>query len=563
MTGGLAPGTLLAGRYRVVRLLAEGGMGAVYEAQQLELGRRVAIKTLLSELQEEPRLVQRFIREARATCMIAHPNVVSVLDVDQTLDGIIFIVMEHLAGADLGELLERDGPIAWPRARALALQVCAALGAAHERGVVHRDLKPSNCFVVRDEDGAERVKVLDFGIAKVLESSASRDHGAGARGPGTGRDLRWLKTSTGEVFGTLAYMAPEHLNGDPHDQRVDIYALGVILYELLTGATPFSPDAPGTFIQQVLFDPPEPPSRRAKQAIPPDLDYVVLRALEKRPEDRFASMDDLAAALDGVRREAAPAIAAPAWAAGPVLATNAMTTMGAGAARPVAARPWLRAGLVLIGLIGLIGAVVLSGLVVGVALGTTPTPGAGSGADLVAPEVGESTQLPALAGAASAVESAPESAQLPGAAVGSAQSPASESTQLPAPESMQLPTLAEPVAPAVASSGPASAVRPRSARAPVPARELPPMTVTAGERQALFAGHRDAIASRCKRGRGLENALLVLEVTIEAARIVGADLRGDQDKPRQVAARCIEKYLRGQVKLPRSLSGRASFSYAF
>jgi len=551
MTGGLAPGTLLAGRYRVVRLLAEGGMGAVYEAQQLELGRRVAIKTLLSELQDEPRLVQRFIREARATCMIVHPNVVSVLDVDQTPDGIIFFVMEHLAGADLGELLERDGPIAWPRARALALQVCAALGAAHERGVVHRDLKPSNCFVVRDEDGAERVKVLDFGIAKVLESSASRDHGAGPRGPGTGRDLRWLKTSTGEVFGTLAYMAPEHLNGDPHDQRVDIYAIGVILYELLTGATPFSPDAPGTFIQQVLFDPPEPPSRRATQAIPPDLDYVVLRALEKRPEDRFASMDDLAAALGAVRSEAAPAIVAAAWDLGlrPLPPTNDATIMGAAAAGPVAARPWLRAGL------GLLGALLLAGLVVGVALGTTPTPGPGSEPGSEAAVVGESTQLPVLAGAASAVESAPASAQLPGAAV--------ESVQLPGPESTQLPTLAEPVAPAVASSGPASAVRPRSARAPVPARELPPMTVTAGERQALFAGHRDAIASRCKRGRGLENALLVLEVTIEAARIVGADLRGDQDKPRQAAARCIEKYLRSQVKLPRSLSGRASFSYAF
>ncbi|HEY0135070.1 MAG TPA: serine/threonine-protein kinase, partial [Nannocystis sp.] len=371
MTDGLAPGTLLGGRYRIVRLLAEGGMGVVYEGEHLDLGRRVAIKTLLSELQDQPRLIQRFIREARATCMISHPNVVSVLDIDQTPDGLVFFVMEYLEGEDVSQVLEREGAIAWDRARRIALQVCEALGAAHDRGVVHRDLKPSNCFLVRDENGDERVKVLDFGIAKVLESSAPR---AGSRGPGTGRDLRWLRTSTGEVFGTLAYMAPEHLNGDLHDHHVDIYAIGVILHEMLTGAPPFSPDVPGTFIQQVLFEPPTPPSQLAPHAgIPPDLDYVVMRALEKRPNDRFASMDELAATLTSVRSEAAPAIPVP-WIATPVLAPVAVKPVPAAPARPRAAptrRSWVPGVAGLLGVGAVLVATVLAMLVMRTPPGTT------------------------------------------------------------------------------------------------------------------------------------------------------------------------------------------------
>jgi len=370
-----------------------------------------------------------------------------VLDVDQTPEGIIFFVMEYLEGSDIADVLEREGSIGWGRAQHIALQVCAALAAAHERGVVHRDLKPSNCFLVPGDADVEVVKVLDFGIAKVLESNGTQ---AGRRGPrpGTGRDLRWLKTSTGEVFGTLAYMAPEHLNGDPHDHRVDIYAVGVILYEMLTGSTPFSPDAPGTFIQQVLFEPPEAPSRRAPKArIPPDLDYVVLRALEKRPEDRFSSMDELAEALAAVRRDAA--------------------------------------------------------------LPEEP-------ADIAIVEVAE----PAVAVPVSEARAPPRAAAR-------------------------------------------AAARP-SAPAKTKERDLPVMAISPYDRQKLFVAHRDAISARCK-GRSQDNALIVLQITIEAGEIVRAVLNSgtDRDAKREAAARCIQKYLKSQVDVPRSMSGRATFFYAF
>ena len=606
MTVGLAPGTLLGDRYRIVRLVAEGGMGAVYEAEQLALGRRVALKTLLPEFQDDPRLVQRFVREARATCTIAHRNVVAVLDIDQTPDGIIFFVMEYLAGADLSEVLEREGRLAWPRARELAAQVCDALEAAHERGIVHRDLKPSNCFLVGDDaGGGPLVKLLDFGVAKVLESSARGSSGGSART--VGRDLRWLKTSTGEVFGTLAYMAPEHLNGDPHDHRVDVWALGVILYEMLTGATPFSPDAPGTFVQQVLYDTPEPPSQRAPDArIPPDLDYVVLRALEKRPEDRFASMREFAEALAGVRRQAAPAIAArpllfvpPESSAAPVRRAAPLGAAAGPRGVPVArapgpARIGVLAGLALLG--ALVVVLVLRGSLAAsptvaepaaaassvpvpadspvipggapvpadspVGPGGAPVPADSQSAPGAMPVPADSRSAPGpspvLADSSAASGDAPVAAaggavSSPAPADSGAARPATGDAEAPAPGPSDAP--AKPRARASAKSTPGGR--------PPPPPPPPPMNLTAADRQQLFGGYRESISRQCKRPHGLDSALVVLQITIEQARIVRAALDGRQDRARQTAARCIEKYLRAQVKVPSRFSGRATFSYAF
>lgn len=555
MTGGLTPGTLLAGRYRILRLLAEGGMGAVYEAQHVELERRVAIKTLLSELQEQPRLIARFIREARATCMIAHPNVVSVLDVDQTADGLIFFAMEYLVGADIDEVLEREGPMGWQRARDIALQVCSALAAAHERGIVHRDLKPANCFLVKDDTG-ERVKVLDFGIAKVLESNNHRAGGPRGAGPRTGRELGWLRTTTGEVFGTLAYMAPEHLNGDAHDHRVDIYALGVILYEMITGTTPFSPDAPGTFIQQVLFEPPEPPSRRAPSAgIPPDLDYVVMRALEKRPEERFSSMNEMAEALIAARRDAAPRIAAVPWSAIPVVAPASSLSVPELPTKSTAPRrAWsgVRVGL---GLVAVLATAAL-GLVMVVAPKGEPTVARREGAV----EPAAVATVPAVV----APDGSPKAASLE---VAGSEAVSPEVAGPEAASTVAMASVLEPASPEAGAGEPVVGTRAARAQVRAPsaarARDLPAMNVTPYERRALFAPHRDAVTARCKRPLGLENALIVLEITIASAQIVRAEMSGEGDADRKAAARCIRKYVRGEVSVPKTLSGRATFSYAF
>ena len=262
MTGGFEPGSVLVGRYRLIRQISEGGIGAVYEAEHMKIGKRVAVKVLRADLQDESRAVSRFIFEARSACMIEHDNVVNLIDIDQTEDGVVFLVMEYLIGRDLAEAIRSEGRLAWPHAQQVALQLCTALAAAHDRGIVHGDLKPANCFLVDTTEG-EVVKVLDFGLAKVL---GSRTPPASPRPPSleTMHELRWLKTGDGEVFGTLGYIAPEHLAGDPHDHRADIYSLGLVLYEMVTGTAPFGFSAPEGFVREVLFRVPEAPSRRSE-----------------------------------------------------------------------------------------------------------------------------------------------------------------------------------------------------------------------------------------------------------------------------------------------------------
>ncbi len=283
-------GRVLGGRYDVVRLLGRGGMGEVYEGVHRLLQKRVAIKVLNAELALDEQQRRRFLREARAATAIAHENVVAILDFGD--DEPTFFVMDLLEGADLQTLLAREGGLSWPRARAMLLQIASALGAAHARGIVHRDVKPSNCFVTHLGSDREQVKVLDFGIAKLLEPSA---------------ETRRL-TRTNAVIGTIVYAAPEQMLGQQVDARTDVYALGIVAYEMLTGRPPFVGTSEYQIFDQQVRRAPPPPSF-LDPAVPPGVAALILRALEKDPSRRPQTMAEVAAELmrlDGTRSVGPP-----------------------------------------------------------------------------------------------------------------------------------------------------------------------------------------------------------------------------------------------------------------
>lgn len=273
----------LAGRYRLLDRIASGGMGAVYEAVDERLGRRVAVKLLRDELAEDHRLVERFRREARAAAALAHPNIASVFDYGQD-GGQRFIVMELVDGEDLARLLARTGPLGPARAAAICAQVCDALAHAHQRGVIHRDIKPANVIV----GGADHVKVTDFGIARAVGDSTL--------------------TATGTVLGTAQYISPEQASGKPATARSDIYAAGVMLYEMLAGEPPFTGDTPLAIAMRHMSEEVPRPSL-ANPAVPRSLDDVVTRATARDPERRFAHAAEMAAALRGAAGSAQPATA--------------------------------------------------------------------------------------------------------------------------------------------------------------------------------------------------------------------------------------------------------------
>ncbi|MGE0787337.1 MAG: protein kinase [Sandaracinaceae bacterium] len=281
-------GRVLDERYRIVGVIGRGGMGIVYEARHAILGGKLAIKLLRAEAWGDDEALARLKREAQTTSAIGHPNIVDVRDFGRLKDGSTYVVMELIEGDDLLRTVRRAGRLPWTRARDIALQICAALGAAHEAGVVHRDLKPENILLTVKGGKPDFVKIVDFGIAMVQGAAKI--------------------TQAGRVVGTPEYMSPEQCAGIEVDGRADIYALGVLLYEMTTGRLPFASDDLVQLVRMHMQEPPVPPSH-LEPALPLGFEAIVLRCLAKRPAKRFATMAEVADALRAI--EAAPIEAPP------------------------------------------------------------------------------------------------------------------------------------------------------------------------------------------------------------------------------------------------------------
>ncbi|MCX7807980.1 MAG: serine/threonine protein kinase, partial [Deltaproteobacteria bacterium] len=274
-------GTTIAGRYHLVRLLGDGGMGAVYKAADEVLRRFVAIKLLHPAVAERPAAIERFQREARAAAAIGHPNIIDILDFG--FDRRPYMVMEYLRGRSLSQVLATEGALPIRKAVTIAAHALAGLAAAHERGILHRDLKPANLMIIQRFGDPHFVKVCDFGFAALM-------------GPSTIDEAKSL-TPERTLVGTPAYAAPERLRGDDRrDPRVDIYSIGVVLFEMLAGRRPFEAESLRELARAIKNDPP-PRLSKLRPDIPEQLEAIVNKALAKDPNARFASASEFAAAL--------------------------------------------------------------------------------------------------------------------------------------------------------------------------------------------------------------------------------------------------------------------------
>jgi predicted Ser/Thr protein kinase len=415
-------GQLIDGRYQVERVLGEGGMGLVYEARHRAIGRRVALKVLRAEYAGDREILERFMLEARSASAIGNPHIVDIFDFGVLPDGSTYFAMEFLEGQSLAKTVEdRPDPA---RIARIALQLCEGLGAAHARGIVHRDLKPENVHLLPRE-GGDFVKILDFGIAKVSSKN-------------TGPKL----TKMGAVFGTPHYMAPEQAAGAPVDHRADIYALGVILYELAAGVLPFDADNFMGILTQHLYKAPSPIASMAPgRTCPPSLEAIIQKCLEKRIERRYGSMAELAADLKRFLAGEAPHAVAellgrPAAEAAPA------NYFGSDGAQPLggalASTPWLLVGG---GVVVVLGVVALG---LGLAARRVPdsAPTARSTAATAAPSV-EPTSAPATAastnGPGASTNGPGASEPSPSASAATPVSSASASTVAPPPRAPSIP----------------------------------------------------------------------------------------------------------------------------
>ena len=276
----LIEGQVVAERYKILARIGKGGMGSVYKAQDLYLKRAVALKLLHSEIAQKPVLVQRFQKEVEATAKLAHEGIVKVQDMGLSEDGSPFMVMDLIDGKGLDEILKENGHLPVEQSLNIAHQIADAIGHAHERGVIHRDLKPSNVIVSKNASGKTTIKIVDFGIAKLLESENENDK----------------LTKTGDIFGSPQYMSPEQCRSEGLDQRADIYSIGCVLFEMVTGKTAFSAEnAVKTILKHLNETRPE---LDKKLAVPPSVVAIIDKCLEKKKEDRYSNCTSLQSDID-------------------------------------------------------------------------------------------------------------------------------------------------------------------------------------------------------------------------------------------------------------------------
>jgi serine/threonine protein kinase len=277
----------LGDRYEVQSLLGRGGMGAVYKVRDKELQKTFAIKVLNANLVEDKNSLKRFQQEAEAASGLTSPNLVAVYDYGMGKKGSPYIVMDYLDGTSLDAVLQKDGYLDVPRAEEIFIQVCEAIVHAHSKNVIHRDIKPSNIMLTKGLDGGDFVKLVDFGIAKVLPSQQKATHNL---------------TQTGDIFGSPLYMSPEQCLGNKLDNRTDIYALGCVMYETLTGHPPFMAENPIKIILKHINDVPKAISALPQDyKVPKNLESIIMRCLAKEPQDRYQTAEDLLKDLQAVR----------------------------------------------------------------------------------------------------------------------------------------------------------------------------------------------------------------------------------------------------------------------
>jgi serine/threonine-protein kinase len=280
-------GTVIQGRYRVIDQLGEGGMGVVYTAEHVEIEKKVALKVLRDDFSKRPEVVERFRQEARAASRIGHENIVDVTDFGQLNDGGVYFVMEHLKGMSLSEIIQGT-PVSLERAVPIVMQIARALTAAHTLGIVHRDLKPENIFLTKRENRDDFVKILDFGIAKISDRDSDGER----------------LTKTGMIFGTPEYMSPEQASGKRLDLRVDVYALGCIMFELFTGIVPFDGESFMAVLTQHMFEPiPDIQTLNTDPKITESVRSVVYKAMAKEVRDRYQNMSEIEQDLDRAVRD--------------------------------------------------------------------------------------------------------------------------------------------------------------------------------------------------------------------------------------------------------------------